>query len=47
MGRKESHHEEDAMTIRVVAIEVSHWHAVHDAAYLRHLIVRCSPGSRT
>ena len=25
------------MTIRVAAIEVSHWHAVHDAAYLRHL----------
>jgi predicted dehydrogenase len=25
------------MTIRVVAIEVSHWHALHDAAYLRHL----------
>jgi hypothetical protein len=28
----------DAMTIRVAAIEVSHWHALHDAAYLRHLI---------
>ena len=27
------------MVIRVVAIEVSHWHAVFDAAYLRHLIV--------
>ena len=26
------------MTIRVAAIGVSHWHAVHDAAYLRHLI---------
>lgn len=26
------------MTIRVAAIEVSHWHAVYDAAYLRHLI---------
>src|SRR5258708_38139951 len=26
------------MTIRVAAIEVSHWHALHDAAYLRHLI---------
>jgi predicted dehydrogenase len=26
------------MTIRVAAIEVSHWHAVHDAAYLRHLV---------
>jgi predicted dehydrogenase len=26
------------MTIRIVAIEVSHWHAVYDAAYLRHLI---------
>ena len=25
------------MTIRVAAIEVSHWHALHDAAYLRHL----------
>jgi Oxidoreductase family, NAD-binding Rossmann fold len=26
------------MTIRVAAIEVSHWHALHDAAYLHHLI---------
>src|SRR5258707_121334 len=26
------------MTIRVAAIEASHWHALHDAAYLRHLI---------
>jgi len=26
------------MTIRVAAIEVSHWYALHDAAYLRHLI---------
>jgi predicted dehydrogenase len=26
------------MTIRVAAIEVNHWHALHDAAYLRHLI---------
>jgi predicted dehydrogenase len=26
------------MTIRVAAIEVSHWHAVFDAAYLRHLV---------
>jgi len=26
------------MTIRVAAIEVSHWHAVYDAAYLRHLV---------
>ena len=26
------------MTIRIAAIEVSHWHAVYDAAYLRHLI---------
>jgi Oxidoreductase family, NAD-binding Rossmann fold len=26
------------MTIRVAVIEVSHWHALHDAAYLRHLI---------
>ena len=25
------------MTIRIAAIGVSHWHAVHDAAYLRHL----------
>src|SRR5262249_7318604 len=33
-----THDEEDAMTIRVAAIEVSHWHALHDAAYLRHLI---------
>lgn len=24
------------MTIRVAGLEVSHWHAVHDAAYLRH-----------
>src|SRR5438270_4235177 len=30
--------EEDSMTIRVAAIEVSHWHALNDAAYLRHLI---------
>ena len=26
------------MTIRVAAIEVNHWHALYDAAYLRHLI---------
>jgi predicted dehydrogenase len=26
------------MPIRVAAIEVSHWHALHDAAYLRHLV---------
>jgi predicted dehydrogenase len=26
------------MTIRIAATEVSHWHAVYDAAYLRHLI---------
>jgi predicted dehydrogenase len=26
------------MTIRVAAIGVSHWHALFDAAYLRHLI---------
>ncbi|MFN0304852.1 MAG: Gfo/Idh/MocA family protein [Burkholderiales bacterium] len=26
------------MTIRVAGIEVSHWHALHDAAYLRHLV---------
>jgi hypothetical protein len=25
------------MTIRVAAIEVSHWHALHDAAYLREV----------
>src|SRR6266545_3742815 len=25
------------MTIRIAAIGVGHWHAVHDAAYLRHL----------
>ena len=29
---------EDAMAIRIAAIEVSHWHAVYDAAYLRHLV---------
>jgi predicted dehydrogenase len=26
------------MTIRVAVIEVSHWHALNDAAYLRHLL---------
>ena len=26
------------MTIRVAAIEVSHWHALYDAAYLHHLV---------
>src|SRR5262245_62887554 len=26
------------MTIRIAAIEVSHWHALNDAAYLRHVI---------
>ena len=26
------------MTIRVAAVAVSHWHALNDAAYLRHLI---------
>ena len=26
------------MTIRIAAIEVSHWHALHDASYLRHLV---------
>jgi hypothetical protein len=26
------------MTIRVAAIEVSHWHSLYDAAYLRHLV---------
>ena len=25
------------MTIRIAAIGVSHWHALNDAAYLRHL----------
>jgi predicted dehydrogenase len=31
-------------TIRVAAIEVSHWHALYDAAYLRHLVTL--PGVR-
>ena len=26
------------MSIRIAAIEVSHWHALNDAAYLRHLL---------
>ena len=26
------------MTIRVAAVEVSHWHALNDAAYLRHIL---------
>jgi predicted dehydrogenase len=26
------------MSIRIAAIEVSHWHALYDAAYLRHLV---------
>jgi predicted dehydrogenase len=26
------------MTIRIAAVEVGHWHALNDAAYLRHLI---------
>jgi predicted dehydrogenase len=26
------------MTIRIAAVGVSHWHAVYDAAYLRHLV---------
>jgi predicted dehydrogenase len=26
------------MTIRIAAIEVSHWHALNDASYLRHLV---------
>jgi len=26
------------MTVRIAAIEVSHWHALNDAAYLRHLV---------
>ena len=25
------------MPMRIAAIEVSHWHSLHDAAYLRHL----------
>ena len=25
------------MSIRIAAIEVSHWHSLHDSAYLRHL----------
>jgi hypothetical protein len=33
-----AHRREDDMTIRVATIEVSHWHALNDAAYLRHLI---------
>ncbi len=28
----------NATTMRVAAIEVSHWHALYDAAYLRHLV---------
>src|SRR3974390_17051 len=31
-------YDEGAMTIRIAAIEVSHWDAVYDAAYLRHLV---------
>jgi predicted dehydrogenase len=30
--------EEESMTIRIAAVEVSHWHALNDAAYLRHLV---------
>jgi predicted dehydrogenase len=26
------------MSLRIAAIEVSHWHALHDAAYLQHLV---------
>jgi predicted dehydrogenase len=26
------------MSIRIAAVEVSHWHALNDAAYLRHLV---------
>ena len=26
------------MTIRIAAVGVSHWHALNDAAYLRHLL---------
>jgi len=26
------------MSIRIAAVEVSHWHALNDAAYLRHLL---------
>src|SRR5262249_27646710 len=29
--------EQGTMTIRIAAIEVSHWHALNDASYLRHL----------
>src|SRR5215469_6617779 len=38
LPKKTRIHHEDAMTIRVAAIEVSHWHALNDAAYLRHLV---------
>src|SRR5262252_5511953 len=38
LPKKTRIHQEDAMTIRVAAIEVSHWHALNDAAYLRHLV---------
>ena len=24
--------------LRIAAIEVSHWHALHDSAYLRHVV---------
>src|SRR5258708_31820772 len=35
---KDANHGRTLMTIRIAAIEVSHWHAVFDAAYLRHLV---------
>jgi predicted dehydrogenase len=40
MGAHDPGHDrdEDAMSIRIAAIEVSHWHALNDAAYLRHLV---------
>src|SRR5215472_6290695 len=37
-AEENAYRREDAMTIRVATIEVSHWHALNDAAYLRHLI---------
>src|SRR6516225_6456364 len=35
---KMTNHKENPMVIRIAAVEASHWHAVFDAAYLRHLI---------
>jgi len=34
----DSAYERTLMTVRIAAIEVSHWHALNDAAYLRHLV---------